>query len=162
MWTSSSTRVGGGVRGKGDGIARGSIIQAGANIKELHLFIEVYPQAGGTTTEMVVGKDSNGTTNEYPTNKFKRIIVTGKRTNIGRKIIGVSIRTAKIRTAEIRTAEIGTAGIRIRTAGIRTRTAVTMTANTIDRERRCKLTLNRENLKEARKKNGIERRLLTR
>lgn len=106
---------------------------------------------------MVVGKDSNGTTNEYPTNKFKRIIVAGKRTNIGRKIIGVSIRTAKIRTAEIRTAEIGTAGIRIRTAGIRTRTAVTMTANTIDRERRCKLTLNRENLKEARKKNGIER-----
>jgi len=104
---------------------------------------------------MVVGKDSNGTTNEYPTNKFKRIIVTGKRTNIGRKIIGVSIRTAKIRTAKIRTAEI-------RTAEIRTRTAVTMTANTVDRERRCKLTLDRENLKEARKKNGIERRLLTR
>jgi len=116
---------------------------------------------------MVVGKDSNGTTNEYPTNKFKRIIVTGKRTNIGRKIIGVSIRTAKIRTAKIRTAEIRTAEIRTRTAvtmtaEIRTRTAVTMTANTVDRERRCKLTLDRENLKEARKKNGIERRLLTR
>jgi len=111
---------------------------------------------------MVVGKDSNGTTNEYPTNKFKRIIVTGKRTNIGRKIIGVSIRTAKIRTAEIRTAEIRTRTAVTMTAEIRTRTAVTMTANTVDRERRCKLTLDRENLKEARKKNGIERRLLTR
>jgi hypothetical protein len=75
----------------------------------------VYPQAGGTTTEIVVGKGSNGTTNEYPTNKFNGIIVAGKRTNIGRKIIGVSIRTAEIRTAKIRT-------------------VVKMTANTVDRE----------------------------
>jgi hypothetical protein len=95
-------------------------------MEALHLFIERYPQAGGMTIEIVVGKGSNGTTNEYPTNKFNRIIVAGKRTNIGRKIIGVSIRTAKIRIAKIRTAEIRTAKIR---------TVVTMTADTVvDRE----------------------------
>ena len=38
MWTSFSGMVGGGARGKGDGIARGTIVQVGATIEAFHLF----------------------------------------------------------------------------------------------------------------------------
>jgi len=83
--------AGGGVLGKGDGIAHKTIIQVGATINRFHLFIEGYHQAGGMTTESIVGKDINGTTKEYPTNKSNGTGTTGKRANIGRsKIPGVS------------------------------------------------------------------------
>jgi hypothetical protein len=40
MWTFFSTMVGGGVHGKGDGIARGAMVQVGVTIETFHLFIE--------------------------------------------------------------------------------------------------------------------------
>jgi hypothetical protein len=83
--------VGGGVRGKGDGIARGAIVQVGSTIEAFHLFMEGYPQAGGMTTGIIVGEDINGTTSEYLTNKSNGTGATGKRAGIGRsKIPGVS------------------------------------------------------------------------
>jgi hypothetical protein len=91
MWTSFSTAVGGGVRGKGDGIARGTMIQVGATIEEFHLFTGRYHRGGGMTIGSVVGKGINGTTNEYPMIKFNKTGATGERTGIGRsKIPGVS------------------------------------------------------------------------
>ena len=117
-------------------------------MEAFHLFIERYPQAGGLTTGIIVGEDSNGTTSEYLTNRFNGTGAPGKRASIGRSTIrGVSkvitpegnhnnlvttTVTAKIRTAKIRTAKIRTA--KIRTAKIRT--VVTMTAETVDREGR--------------------------
>ena len=86
-----SMAAGGGVRGRGNGTARGSIIQAGATIGEHPLFIEAYPQAGGMTTGSAAGRGINGNTSEYPTSKFKKTGEVGKGTNIGKnKIIGVS------------------------------------------------------------------------
>jgi hypothetical protein len=83
--------VGGGVRGKGDGTARGAIVQVGATIKTFHLFIEGYHQVGGMTIGSIVGEGSNGTISEYPTNNFNGTGATGKRTDIGRsKVLGVS------------------------------------------------------------------------
>jgi hypothetical protein len=83
--------VGGGVRGKGDGIARKTIIQVGATIETFHLFIEGYPQAGGMTTGSIVGEGISGTTNEYLTNKFNGTGGAGKRAGIGRSNkLGVS------------------------------------------------------------------------
>jgi len=91
MWTSFSTVVGGGARGKGDGIARGTIIQVGATMTTRQLFIEGYHQVGEMTIGSVVGKGISGTTNEYLTNKFNRTGAAGKRTDIGRsKIPGAS------------------------------------------------------------------------
>jgi hypothetical protein len=83
--------VGGGVRGKGAGIARGTIVQVGTTIETFHLFIERYHQVGGMTIGGIGGKIINGTPNEYPTKKFNKTGATGKRTDIGRsKILGVS------------------------------------------------------------------------
>jgi hypothetical protein len=91
MWTSFSTVAGGGVRGKGVGIARKTIVRVGSIIKTFPLFIERYPQAGGMTTGSIVGEGGNGTTNEYPSNKFTKTGTTGKRIDIGRgKIHGAS------------------------------------------------------------------------
>ena len=95
MRTFFSTVVGGGVRGKGSGTDRGTIIQVGATIEGVHLFTEVYPQVGGMTTGKIVGKGINGTTKQYPTMKFNATGGHGKGTSIGRdKTVGVS----KIRT----------------------------------------------------------------
>ena len=67
------------------------MIQAGAIIEELRLFIEVYPRIGGITTGKIVGKGVNGINKKYPTSKFSRTGGDGKGINIGRnKIIGVS------------------------------------------------------------------------
>ena len=83
--------VGGGVRGKDIGIAHGTTTQVGPTIKAFHLFIKGYPQAGGMTTGIIVGKGMSGATNEYLTNKFNGTGTAGKRANIGRsKILGVS------------------------------------------------------------------------
>jgi hypothetical protein len=84
-------RVGGGARGKGDGIARGTIDQVGAITDMFRLFIEVYHQVGGMIIGSIVGKDTNGNTNEYLTSKFNRTGAIGKKTDIGRsKMPGVS------------------------------------------------------------------------
>jgi len=83
--------VGGGARGKVDGIARGTMIQVGPTIEVFPLFIEVYPPIGEMTIGSVAGKAVNGITNAYPTNKSNRTGATGERTDIGkRKIPGVS------------------------------------------------------------------------
>jgi hypothetical protein len=82
--------VGGGVHGKGNGTARGIMIQVGAAIKGIHLFIEVYPQLGGMTTGRIGGKGIRGINKEYPTKKFNRTGGHGKKIIIGRsKIVGV-------------------------------------------------------------------------
>jgi hypothetical protein len=83
--------VGGGVRGKDDGIARGTIDQVGATIETFHHFIKGYHQVGGMTIGSIAGEDINGTINEYLTNNFNGTGATGKRAGIGRsKILGVS------------------------------------------------------------------------
>jgi hypothetical protein len=83
--------VGGGVRGKENGIAHGTMIQVGATIEGVHLFTEVYPQVGGMIIGRIVGKGINGINKECPTSKFNRTGGAGKRINIGRsKIVGVS------------------------------------------------------------------------
>jgi len=91
MRTSIFMVVGGGVRGKGNGTARITMIQVGATIEGVHLFTEAYPQVGGMTTDKIVGKGINGTTKQYPTSKSNRTGGAGKGIIIGRnKIIGVS------------------------------------------------------------------------
>jgi hypothetical protein len=54
--------VGGGVRGKGAGIARGTMTPVGPTTKGSHPFIEGYRRAGGMTTGIVAGEDIHGTT----------------------------------------------------------------------------------------------------
>jgi hypothetical protein len=67
------------------------MIQVGATIAGVRLFIEVYPRIGGIITGRIAGKDVNGINKEYPTSKFSRTGKAGKRINIGRKkIIGGS------------------------------------------------------------------------
>jgi hypothetical protein len=67
------------------------MIQVGATIEGVHLFIEVYPQVGGMTTGRIVGKGINGTTKQCPTSKSNKTGGVGKRIDIGRsKIVGVS------------------------------------------------------------------------
>jgi hypothetical protein len=91
MWKSFSITVGGGVRGMGDGIARGTIVPAGVTIEAFHIFIEGYHQVGGMTIGTIVGKGINGTISGYPTSKSSRTGAPGKRADIGRsKIPGVS------------------------------------------------------------------------
>ena len=91
MWISSSTVVGGGVRGKGVGIALGIIIQVGVTINTLHLFIVKCLHIGGMTIGGINGKGINGTTNEYLTIKFNGTGTNGNMTNIGRsKTLGAS------------------------------------------------------------------------
>jgi hypothetical protein len=83
--------AGGGVPGKGNGTVRITMIQAGATIAGVRLFIEVYPRIGGITTGRIVGKEINGTTKQYPTSKFSRTGEDGRRIIIGRnKITRVS------------------------------------------------------------------------
>jgi hypothetical protein len=83
--------AGGGVRGKGNGTARITMIRVGATIVGVHLFIEVYPQVGGMTTGRIVGKEINGINKECHTNKFNRTGEDGRRISIGKsKIVGVS------------------------------------------------------------------------
>jgi hypothetical protein len=90
MWTSFFTMVGGGVRGKDAGIARGTMTQAGSTIEGFHPFMKGYRQVGGMTIGSIVGEGINGTTNEYPTNKSNGTGTPGKRADIGKsKILGV-------------------------------------------------------------------------
>jgi hypothetical protein len=83
--------AGGGVHGKDVGIARITTTQAGDTIKVFHLFMQAYLQAGGMTTENIVGEGINGITNGYLSNKFNGTGRDGKTVSIGRsKILGVS------------------------------------------------------------------------
>jgi hypothetical protein len=52
-----------------------------------HLFTEEYLQAGETITGTIVGESTNGTTNQYPTNKFSGTGAPGKKATIGRNKI---------------------------------------------------------------------------
>jgi hypothetical protein len=91
MWTSFSTMAGGGVRGKGAGIAHTTMTQAGLTIKGLHPFIQGYRQLGGMTTGIIVGEVIHGIISEYPMNKSNITGAIGNRADIGRsKIPGVS------------------------------------------------------------------------
>lgn len=83
-WTSSSIMDGGGVHGTVVGIDRGIIIQVGGTTGKFHLFIDRSPRNGGMTIGSIIGEVINGTTNEYPTNKFKESGATGKRLIIGK------------------------------------------------------------------------------
>ena len=76
--------VGGGVRGRDDGIAHGTTIQVGLTIIESLFFMQIYPQAGGMTTGIIVGKGINGTINECLSNKFNGTGAAGKRVDIGK------------------------------------------------------------------------------
>jgi hypothetical protein len=76
--------VGGGVPGKVAGIAHGTTTKGGPTIIEFHLFTHGYPQAGEMTTGIIAGTGMSGTTNEYLTNKFKKIGRAGNKTGIGR------------------------------------------------------------------------------
>ena len=82
--TSISTMVGGGVRGKGTGIAPGTIIRAGPTIKGSPPFIRGYRPVGEMITGIIVGKDINGTTSESLTRKFNETGTHGKRAGIGK------------------------------------------------------------------------------
>jgi hypothetical protein len=87
MRTSSFTMAGGGVHGKGAGIAHDIMTRVGSTIKAYHLFIEGYHQAGGMITGTIDGENTNGNTSEYPTNSFNGTGTPGKRANIGRSRI---------------------------------------------------------------------------
>jgi hypothetical protein len=67
------------------------MIQVGVIIEGVHLFIEMFPQVGGMITGRIVGKEVNGISKEYLTNKFNATGGHGKGVSIGRnKIDGVS------------------------------------------------------------------------
>ena len=88
---SFSMTAGGGVLGKGAGIAHGTIIPAGSIIEGFHRFIQEYQEVGGTTTGSIVGGDINGTTSAYLTNKSNKTGEPGKSAGTGKsKIPGVS------------------------------------------------------------------------
>ena len=77
--------------GKGDGIARGTIVQVGPTIETFHLFIDRYHRVGGMTIGSIVGESINGTTNVYPTKTSNGTGATGKGADIGkRNIVGES------------------------------------------------------------------------
>jgi len=82
--TSSFTKAGIGVHGRAAGIVRAAIIQTGTSIKTSLLFMLKYPLAGGMITEIIVGKDTNGTVSEYLISRFSSIGTAGKEIGIGR------------------------------------------------------------------------------
>ena len=83
--------VGGGVLGKGAGIAHGTMAQVGLTTDAFHLFMYGYPQVGGMITGSVVGAGIHGTTNEYLISSFGQTGKAGKSAGIGkRKSLGVS------------------------------------------------------------------------
>jgi hypothetical protein len=79
-----STMDGGGVRGKGAGIAHGTMTRVGSTTEGFHPFIQESRQVGGMTTGSIVGEDINGTTKGYLTNNFNGTGAPGKKTGIGR------------------------------------------------------------------------------
>ena len=66
--------VGGGVRGKADGIAHRIIAQVGHTITVFHPFMEEYLPDGEMTIGSTVGMAMNGIINGYLTRNFNRCI----------------------------------------------------------------------------------------
>jgi len=66
--------AGGGVRGKGGGIAHGTIAQAGHTIMLFHLSMEGCLRDGETITGRTAGRAGNGVTKEYRIRNFGRFI----------------------------------------------------------------------------------------
>ena len=87
MWISSSTAAGGGVHGRGDGIARGTIDQVGTITRKFPLFIGRCHRAGGIHIGKAVGERIDGSSKGYHTRRFNKTGTPGKRTDIGRNII---------------------------------------------------------------------------
>jgi len=86
-----STMAGGGVHGKGAGIARGTITPVWFTIGAFQPSIQEFPRVGGMTTGITAGRVINGTISEYLKNSFKIIGEAGKEINIGKsRTTGVS------------------------------------------------------------------------
>jgi len=79
-----STMAGGGVRGKGDGIVRSTIIPVGFTIRAFQPSIQEFPRVGGMTTGITAGRVINGTISEYLKNSFKIIGEAGKGISTGK------------------------------------------------------------------------------
>jgi len=83
--------AGGGVRGKGAGIARVIITGAGAITTMCRVFILMWTPVGEDITETVTGTGIGGTMNGFLTNDFDRTGRTGKIIAIGKgREVGVS------------------------------------------------------------------------
>jgi len=76
--------AGGGVHGRVAGTAHVIISLVGVIITAFHLFIERSPRAGGMTTESIIGKGINGTTNAYLITRCNRTGGAGRKTSIGK------------------------------------------------------------------------------
>jgi hypothetical protein len=66
--------VGGGVRGKDDGIAHIIITRVGVIMVAFHPFMEEFLQGGEKIIEIIVGKEENGIINDYLIHNFNRSI----------------------------------------------------------------------------------------
>ena len=75
----------GGVHGVVTGIVRGITTEVGHIIQTSRLFTERCPRIGGMNTGSINGEASHGTTNAFPTRKFKRTGTAGKETGIGKE-----------------------------------------------------------------------------
>lgn len=84
----SFMEAGGGVRGRGDGIALAIIIEDGLITKVCHLFTDMFLPVGETITKIVNGKGIDGNIKECLIKNFKETGVDGKETGTGRNIIG--------------------------------------------------------------------------
>ncbi|MBN1409973.1 MAG: hypothetical protein JW969_03960 [Spirochaetales bacterium] len=84
----SFMEAGGGVHGRGDGIALAIIIEDGPITKVCHLFTEMFLRVGETITKIVNGKGIDGNIKECLIKNFKETGVDGKETGTGRNIIG--------------------------------------------------------------------------
>ena len=83
--------VGGGICGKGAGIAHGTIVQVGFTNEAFHLFMYGYPRVGGLITGNIVGEGMNGTISKYLISSFSTTGEAGKRAGIGKSNkLGVS------------------------------------------------------------------------
>jgi len=78
--------VGGGVRGKADGIAHRIIDQVGHTITVFHLFMKEYRQDGERTTVSIVGMGMNFIINDYLIRNFNRFGKGRSANNLSRNI----------------------------------------------------------------------------
>jgi len=76
--------VGGGVHGKGVGIARIIMTGVGAIITVSQVFTMMLTRGGEDTTETIIGTDTAGTMNGFLTNDFTKTGRAGKKMHIGK------------------------------------------------------------------------------
>jgi len=74
---------GGGVPGKGGGIAHGIITGAGGIMTVCPVFILMSTPGGEATTETIIGTGTGGTMNRFLTNDFNRTGRAGRKLDIG-------------------------------------------------------------------------------